>query len=577
MGSSRRTGNRPRLVWANRAIGLAFLSAVGSQLWVQVANASGIVEKARLAKRFDGKVLEHAQRGAILASDGTALARDDDSCVLGINFQKVPNSPGFFAALSAAVGISAAELSQMAANAAGFRDWRNPVTPEQVKRIRQVQLDWKADGISLARPDIRVYPLGEAAANLVGYVRDEDGGVSAIEGRYNEQLKGSDGELSGLKDRNGELLPMRMSPGSKPRLDGSTIELTIVPELQTAAYEAVKRTAMANGATTGSAVIISPVTGDILAMASWPSFDPNSLTAFRGSAEKTIFRNPCVTDAFEPGSTLKVLTLAKALDDKKWGPEQIFTCRGTMTVGKKSFGCDRSHNGGVHGTIDPEHAIGESCNLAAAQWAMKVGYEPWIDYMKQLGLLAVPNVGLPAEQPALFKRTTWAPDLQLATLGFGQSISVSPLALCNSFALLGNGGVRMRPRLIKSIGSQTVVVEEAGQIVSKESADVVLRYMQSVFDKPYGTGKTLRIPGYSLAGKTGTAQKHNKRGAGYVSNFVGFVPAKAPKAVVLVMIDDPKKQYYGAAVAGPAFREIAEELIRHFEISPDAERVNPKP
>ncbi|MFN8218794.1 MAG: penicillin-binding protein 2 [Fimbriimonadales bacterium] len=575
MGSSRSTVDRSRRLLVNRLLGLAMLGAFGSQAWVQVFHAQATIDRAKETKRFVGERREVAKRGSILSADGIPLAKDEDRYLLGLSFAKIPKSPAFFVALGSATGLSASEIANLADSESRFKEWNREVTKEQADRIREVQSDWHADGISLARPSTRAYPLEEAAANLVGYVREQEGGVAGIESKYENRLAGKDGQTVGLRDRNGDFLPMRMDPSSTAKRDGEDVVLTVDSDIQLAAYLACKRVAAENLAETASAVVMDPKTGDVLAMATWPSFNPNDLTGFRGADEKRLFRNTAVTDRFEPGSTFKILTLAMALDSKAWGVNQIYTCTGSKTIGKKTFTCDRDHNGGIHGPVDPRHAIAESCNVSAAEWALKIGYEPFLTYMKRFGLLNEPGLGLPAEESALFSREKVATNLQLATLGFGQSLSVSPAALADAFAAIGNGGLRMKPRIIKRIGSQEMPIEAAGQVVSKEAADTVIDYMQDVFDQDYGTGHKLRIPGYEMAGKTGTAQKQNRRGFGYVSNFVGFVPAKEPKAMILVMVDKPKKAFYGGLVAGPIFRDIAKAVIRRYDLRPDAQRVNP--
>jgi cell division protein FtsI/penicillin-binding protein 2 len=192
-----------------------------------------------------------------------------------------------------------------------------------------------------------------------------------------------------------------------------------------------------------------------------------------------------------------------------------------------------------------------------------------IDFLEQLGLLEKTNIGLPGEVSGLFRRNEYAKELQLATLGFGQSLTCTPLALTSAFSILGNRGIRMQPRLVKRVGDREFPIREAGRVISEEAADQVALAMESVIESDAGTGKTLRIPGYRLGGKTGTAEKVGTERKGYVSNFIGYVPAQEPKAVILVMVNNPKAGgYYGSTVAGPVFVEVAKSVIRRFNIPP---------
>ncbi|MCX7801072.1 MAG: penicillin-binding transpeptidase domain-containing protein, partial [Fimbriimonadales bacterium] len=241
----------------------------------------------------------------------------------------------------------------------------------------------------------------------------------------------------------------------------------------------------------------------------------------------------------------------------------------SMLVGKRRISCD--HHGGsrAHGAVGPEMAIAKSCNVAAATWALRIGYERYVRFLEDLGLFAKPDLTLPHETRGLFRRDEPAKQLQLATLGFGQSIGTVPVSLAAAFAMIGNHGVMVRPRLVRQIGGREQPVRELGPIVSPAAADATLKIMESVFENPHGTAAKLRLKGYVLAGKTGTAEKVGAKSKGYVSNFVGFVPAREPKALVLVMVDHPKRAYYGAAVAGPVFIDIAEAILQRFGIPPD--------
>ncbi len=555
----------PVTAWALLAL---FVGAGVSQARVQLFKRDEILALAAKTHRWEIVRMEPARRGAILASDGTVLAESTTQFRLGLDSANIPNSPGFYMALSAASGISVTDL-KMLCRSPGTREWPQPISKPIADAIQAVKEDWRANGVSIFKAPGRDYPLGEAVSGIVGQFRDGKA-ESGLEKSQNALLEGVDGMRKGLIDRTGAFLPMRMSGAAKPAVDGKVITLTLVPSLQQTATSLVRRAVEAHHADSGVALVMDPKTGDLLAMSQWPSADPETPALDAGTNRATMF-------AFEPGSTFKILTLAKALDTGRVALHDVVACSGALAYNSYwKIRCDDHHGNRAHGTIDCERAIAKSCNVSAASWALKVGYADFVQYLDQLGLTSKPGLGLPMESRGRFNRNEYAKPLQLMTVGFGQSVSATPVALISAFSMLANDGVRMPARLVKGVGTRESALAPGEQVVKPETAHEVMKVMESVIESDAGTGKSLRIPGYRLAGKTGTAQKVGslKKGEkGYVSSFVGFVPAGDPKAVVLVMIDNPKGiEYYGAAVAGPVFHDLAEELIRLYQLPPTESR-----
>ncbi|RYG77429.1 penicillin-binding protein 2 [bacterium] len=275
----------------------------------------------------------------------------------------------------------------------------------------------------------------------------------------------------------------------------------------------------------------------------------------------------------EPGSTFKILTLAKAIDAGKTTMHSYIQCGGELHPGPAwRIRCDAHHGNRAHGPVDPTKAIAKSCNVAAATWALRVGRAPFVEYMESLGLFRRSRIGLPRETWGSYNNEKWARPLALANFGFGQSMSITPIALAGAFSTIANDGVRRPLRLIGKIGDRETPLGEGERILSAEACRETRACMEAVIETDGGTGKTLRIPGYRLAGKTGTAQKIAKGEHGYVASFIGFVPARKPQAVVLVMINKPQGEaYYGAQVAGPVFKALAQGVIERYRIKPDAQ------
>jgi cell division protein FtsI/penicillin-binding protein 2 len=565
---------RNRLSYAPAIVAGAFGVAALSQLRVQAFARQSVLDEGIKSNRFVVERAEKALRGSIFTADGRALAEAEEASELGLIFSRVPNSPGFFMDLGAASGIPAAEMMHLRDSGQAKAFWRERLTPAQTREVQKVRAEWRADGVSLGREGSRSYPLGEAAANLVGYLRDGEA-LTGLEKALDRHLRGADGKTIGMVDRGGDFLTLRKDPDSVPKRDGMDVRLAVDSELQLVAASAVRNAVESNNAEQGCAVVMDPATGDILAMASWPSFDPERI-----GEPGTRFRDldPNYMALLEPGSTFKILTLALALDKGKVGMGDAVQCSGSLKVwSNRSIQCDRHGGTRAHGLVDSVQAISRSCNVSAALWAGKVGFEDFAAFLDASGLMSKPGLGMPSELAGKYNRGEYAKGLQLATFGFGQSLTVTPLALCSAFSMLGNNGVRMQPRLVTSVGGTANPVKAAGRLVSPETASQVMRAMEAVFSSTHGTGKSLRIPGYRLAGKTGTAEKINPatgtvEGGGYVSNFIGFVPAERPRAAILVMIDHPKSgRYYGATVAGPVFQAIAKAAIRRLQIPPSAE------
>lgn len=542
---------------------------VYSQARVQLIGRTQILARAAETKRFNLSKTEYAKRGRILSADGKPLAQDDDRYELQVNFSKVPHSDGFFADLSAATGIPASEFRALAIGGGG-REWRKPLGPEQSRAVRQVKTNWRADGVDVQRGGRRSYALGGAAAGIVG-LSTENGSISGLELSQDKALSGSDGVTIGLVDNTGAFLPMRLDKSSVSKLDGVDVQLTVDFDLQQAAARAIKKAVVDNKADQGAAIVMDPATGDILAMANWPTFDPNTEGGRAPGMAAARDFNPSTMARFEPGSTFKILTLAKALDAGVVKETDTFYCSGQTIVRGWPLRCDAHHGQRAHGQLDITKAIAKSCNVTASVWSRRVGHKDFVHFIEDLGLLEKPGLGLPGEQKGDFNYSDYAKDLQLAIVGFGQAINTTPISLATAFASLANDGKCMYPRLISRIGNRQFPPEEALQVVSPKTAGIVMKTMEAVVMTDAGTGKSLRIPGYRLAGKTGTAQKIGKNTTGYVSNFVGYVPAEAPKALILVMVDNPKAgKYYGASVAGPVFVDLAKAVIRRYEIPREA-------
>ena len=575
---------------------VGFAVAALSQAKLQTVERAKTLRLAKDSHRYIQTIVDRARRGSVLAADGRPLAKDEDAYDLTVDFKSCPHSPAFWLDVSDATGISATEMEEAALSGAKNRVWLGAVAASERGRLTAVCRNWRADGVSASWSGRREYPLGQFASSLVGVTRPDGlvigteskrryaqlvkehgkpkGGVfvldlkTGVEAGHDTDLTGKDGMIEGLTDRNGGFMASRGTRTVQDRRDGKEVRLTIVPELQVAATLAVKEQVVKNHAESGVGLIMDTKTGDLLAMANWPQPTPyradgteNQLGASGGS-------NPCYMHDLEPGSMFKILTLAKCLDvDYDYARGALY-CSGAWkpTPKSKPIHCDQ---GEIHGIEDDRKAIAESCNIAAGHWAQKIGNKPFLKFLEDAGLRFRSKLGLPGESAAIFPKDDGAPLLQTAIVGFGQSINCTPVQLIGAFNAIANGGMRVEPRVVARIAGVGVPREAERRLFSERAAKETTSAMEAVFTSPKGTGKTLTIPGYRLAGKTGTAQKRGAKQQGHVSNFIGFLPADRPQVTILVMVNEPKDKYYGADVAGKAWQSIARSTIQHLHLPPD--------
>lgn len=523
---------------------------VGSDM----AKTAGKENSSALAKGLPG------QRGSIISADGQVLAYSEPAYELSLTYAKLPQSPGFYLALSRATGIPEPELRDPALRGSVNRTWRAFLTPEQRTEINQIKKSFVADGISMKSDFARRYPFAELFGCVIGRF-DPGGNSSGIELAQDEVLNGSKADLRGSAY---EGFQLASDADDRRSRTGHSIQLTIDSSLQSVAVNELRIAVERHKAASGSAVVIDPRNGDILALANWPSFDPN------GNPAAGIDLVDAYMGRYEPGSTFKLLTLAKAIDSGVAKRSDVLdVSRGVSRSGKTIFSGNHL-TGAIRSHMSTEVAISKSCNASAATWALRVGYDGMVDLLRDTNLLEAPGLGLPAEVKGGFNFNEYAKELQIATLGFGQSFTASPLALASAFSIIASGGVYRQPRLIASVDGQQVPYQEPKRVISAFAASEVLSLSESVIEGE-GTGREYRLPGVRMAGKTGTAQKVGSTGTvgegGHVANFVGYVPADNPRFVIYVMIDSPSAgEYYGGPVAGPVFLALAKAAMARFDV-----------
>ena len=420
----------------------------------------------------------------------------------------------------------------------------------------------------------RAYPHGRAAASVLGFVGRGGEGLEGVEGALDERLAGVDGEvlvvLDGRLPRSRAQIPERTIV-TKQMLSGSSVVLTLDLDIQSIAEEELAKAVENANAAGGTAIVMDPETGEVLALASQPGFDPNQYREY----PKGSWVNHAVVSPYEPGSTFKVVTACAAIEEGVMSHGETHQCTGSRSIGRRSISCAMHGGSRAHGPVDLDHIIIKSCNTGIATVAMAMGAERMSGWLKKFGFGEKTGIELAGESRGIVAPPGKWSQMQLANIGFGQGISVTPLQLLSAYCTIANGGWRVHPRVVKAITDASGAIEHPAppapeRILSEETSARMRGVMTKVVEE--GTGKAAGIPGRLVAGKTGTAQKPTPeagfRSGLYIGSFAGFAPADDPRIAVIVVIDEPRNGHYGAVVAAPAFRAICERALMYLRVPP---------
>ncbi len=527
-----------------------------------------------------------AIRGDILDRNGRLLATN----VLTVNLTADPtlmkSPPSELQRIAEVTGVSFAKLESTLNQALNswhgdhplhFVELATKIPPDAAHQIRQMNLP----GIYVVHNYVRSYPLGPAAAQVVGMVDMSAGssmnGKLGIEMTYNSLLSGREGIYSAQVDPLGRIIPSTKRV-IKARKGGDSVQTTLDRDVQTIAYQELMRACAKQHPNYACAIVMDPKTGDILALVNYPTFDPNNRATLK---TKWALRDVAVSSLYEIGSTGKLITACAALQDGVITPQTQFFCDGKLKVGRWTIhdAADGTKIG--HGVETIKQIIQNSCNVGAATIGLKLGWTRLYDYINRFGMLDRINVGLPYEvRGSVFMGAADADHIspvKIADTSFGQSVAFTPLSVVAAYAAIANDGLRCSPRLISALITPNghrinVPAPSPVRIVSPEVAQEVSQCLEAVVIG--GTGVKAAVPGYMVAGKTGTSQEVIPGRPGYapgryVASFVGFLPANDPKVVIYVMLNDPKKGEYGGEVAAPVFQAIAQRLMWLWHIPPD--------
>lgn len=556
---------------------------------------SGSYYRDRAARIRDEHIPLKAQRGNILDRDGRPLAVTVHYSALVCDPTLVKNPTATAALLSGMLGSGQEEILPFVSPRLlkNNKPARNVVvceklTPEQAAAFKTARDGKKTRevvaGLNLVDHEERIYPNGRETAHVVGLMMiGKDGkpcGAMGTEQSFDTWLQGQDGYLKAEVDKRRRPIPDTQTVRNDPR-DGVDVRLTLDSAIQHITEQELAKCVAQYQPDSATAIVLDPKTGDVLAMVSYPDFDPVNRKELAGPNEPGMNR---ALTPFEPGSTMKIFTVAAALQSHVITPSSSFYCGGHLKVHNKVINdAEHGKDGRAgHGEADIKHIIAESCNVCTAQIGMKLGLDRMEQGLNTFQLLDKTGIELTADQRGLLgpKPGGKLGDMiKVARVAFGQSVMVSPLALAAAYGAIANGGELIPPRL--ALGRQSATgkkvsllpVRPGKRIMTSEMASYLRELLEEVVLTGTAKGKA-NIPGYTVAGKTGTAQKVVRGQRGYsgqhIASFIGFLPARNPRAVIYVIADNPKGPlYYGANVAGPVFKGIGQQLMWYWKVPPD--------
>ena len=540
----RRAGLRPGRIDAIAVVALlGFAALFARAIQLQTLDAEWLSDRA--GRQASTVVELEALRADLQDRRGSMLAVSATVDSVAAWPKRVADARGAARALAGPLGVPARELEKRLARGSGFVWLQRWVSPDAATRVTHLGLD----GVQLIPERRRFYPNGDLAGPLIGFADRDGRGLSGVELAYDRELRGASAEVSARRDAHGNMLPtVASAPAART---GRAVRLAIDVRLQHFAESALAESLRKTGARHATLVALDPTTGEILALAEAPGFDPNRFWL----EDKSLYRARAFVDGFEPGSTMKPFSVALALDAGVVRPEDVFDCEnGSYRIGRRVIRDFHPHQ-----LLTVSDIVRVSSNIGAAKISERLGARRLVDGMRRFGFGDVPGSGFPGEIAGSLRDLRERQAVERANLSFGQGVTVTPVQLTAAMATFANGGRRVTPRLLAVTRSEGEDPPEPGaRVISEQTSRAVLAMLRAVVES--GTGTQAALPNVAVAGKTGTAQKV-KDGTysekDYIASFVGIAPVVNPRFVIGVFVDEPQGLHTGGVVAAPVFREVA--------------------
>ena len=549
---------------------------VGRLFFLQIIDKSDLQAKNLSQVQVDRKL--QSPRGTIYDRNGRPLAMSVVTKSLYADPKMIKQSPSEVAELIAPyVTMSKEDIVKSLQEDTAFVWIDRMMEPEKSKAVAQLIEDKNVEGLNFVEESKRYYPNGNLAAQVLGFVGTDDKGLDGLEMVLDDELKGGIQKELVATDRKGNAIFGSVLSKYLPD-KGKSVTLTIDASIQFIAERALDKAMEDTGAKHASVIVMDPKTGEILAMANRPTYDPNHYS--QGSEED--FKNIAVTNLYEPGSTFKPIIASAALASGKWKLDQVYNDKGSFAANGHVM---QNWNGEGYGPVRLIDILKFSINTGMAEIGTTTGADILSKYVRNYGFGSKTGIELPGEGDGILYNPDDMSKLDVATMSIGQGIAVTPLQMVRAFGALSNGGAMMKPHIIKSYSNSqgdvtsTTETSVVGQPVPAETAKTIVDILEKEVSE--GGGTKAMVEGYHFGGKTGTAQKLDTKHGGYldgqyIASFIGFGPVEDPKFVVLVVIDDPQKgSYYGSQIVAPVFKDIVSQLVRYYQMSPYVKESTP--
>jgi cell division protein FtsI (penicillin-binding protein 3) len=554
-----RTDRRIRLLLI--VLLVAFATTLGRAVWLQAIHAAPLKEMAKAQHRQT--VVLPASRGTIYDRTGTPLAVGEQATTVYADPRRIRDPQRAAVIAGRILDINPAALvARLADRSKEFVYVLRKADPEQAARLAERNLP----GFGFYREERRVYPQRSVGAQVLGYAGVDNRGLEGVESALDRVLEGRPGTETIVKDPIGRAIDVI---SSTPAHEGRDIYLTLDHNLQANAESVLMQTIHRWHAKAATAVVLDPRNGRILAMASAPTYDANKF-ADVASWDRERTKNRAVTDTYEPGSTFKVVTISGALADHVVTPSTTFTLPPSIQVADRVI--HDSHDRGTE-TMSVSQILWQSSNVGTVTIALRLGADRLAGWIDRFGFGHSTGLAFPGESAGIVLPEAQWSGSTIGNVPIGQGIAVTGLQMAAAYASVANRGMWVQPHLIDRIAGSPRIEPERHRVLPRKIARKMARLLVGVVDTEGGTGSLAAVPGYHVAGKTGTAQKPVPGGYSttkYVASFVGFVPATKPRLVVLVMVDEPQDAIWGGVVAAPAFQSISQFALQYLEVPPDA-------
>lgn len=560
---------------------VVFLGAVliigallGRLIYLMVFDAEYYQKRAEALHEREREI--KAARGEIIDRNGTVLATNKTVCTISVIHSQIKEPEQVIRTLSTELGLTEEEVRKRVEKVSSMEKVKTNVDKETGDRIRNYNLA----GVKVDEDFKRYYPYNEIASRVLGFTGGDNQGIIGLEVKYEDVLKGTNGTILTVTDARGIELEGVAEDRIEP-VAGNALKISLDYNIQSYCQQAAEKVMEEKQAEAVSIMLMNPQNGEVLAMVNVPEFNLNEPFVLNTAEAETenltdekkqellnqMWRNRCINDTYEPGSTFKIITSAACLEGGAVHLNDTFSCPGYRVVEDRKIRC---HKVGGHGSETFVQGIQNSCNPVFMDIGLRLGSDKFYDYFSQFGLLSLTNVDLPGEAGTIMHRKEDIGLVELATMTFGQSFQITPIQMLTTVSSIINGGRRITPHLgvgvLDENGQEieTFSYKEEQGVVSEETSATMRMLLESVVAE--GSGKNAYIEGYRIGGKTATSQTLPRSANRYISSFIGFAPADDPQVIGMVIIHDPKGVYYGGTIAAPVLRDIYDNVLPYMGI-----------